>query len=53
MKEAIKKFKKVRGTTYVYKGMVCAKEKVLVEEIFKRQVYISESMGVGFEWKRI
>ena len=53
MKDAVKEFKKVRKTTYLSKGFVCAKEKVLVENIFINSTYSAESMGAGFEFKKI
>ena len=53
MKEAIKKFKKVRTKTYSSKGYMCAKEKVSIEDLLKRQVYVAEGMGVGFEFRKL
>lgn len=53
MEKAVKEFKKVRKVTYLSKGFICAKEKVLIGEIFTNNVYKSESMGTGFEFKRI
>ncbi len=53
MKDAVLEFKKVRKTTYLSKGFVCAKEKVSVEDIFTNNNYTAESMGTGFEFKRI
>ena len=53
MDNAVKKFKKVRKKIYLSKGFVCAKEKVILKEIFKKQVFVAEEMGVGFDWKKI
>lgn len=53
METAVKEFKKVRKNTYLSKGFVCAKEKVAIEEIFTNNVYKAESMGAGFEFKKL
>lgn len=53
MKEAIVQFKKVRKTVYNSKGFVCAKEQVSIDEIFQKQTFQAEGMGVGFDWKKI
>lgn len=53
MEKAVKEFKKVRKTTYLSNGFVCAKEKVSIPEIFTNSTYIAESMGTGFEFKKI
>jgi tRNA CCA-adding enzyme len=53
MEKAIKEFKKVRKQTYVSKGFVCAKEQVSIEQIFQKQTFQAESMGVGFDWMKI
>lgn len=53
MKDAIKEFKKVRKITYTSKGFVCAKEIVSIEDLFTRQTFTAEGMGVGFEYKKL
>jgi len=53
MKKAIAQFKKVRKEIYNSKGFVCAKETVSIEEIFQKQTFQAEGMGVGFDWKKI
>jgi len=53
MEEAVKEFKKVRKTTYLSKGFVCAKEKVVIKDLFTNNTYTAESMGAGFEFKKI
>lgn len=53
MKDAVKEFKKVRKDVYTSKGFVCAKEKVSIEELFTRQTFTAEGMGVGFEFRKI
>jgi len=53
MKDAVKEFKKVRKTTYLSKGFICAKEKVSIENIFISNNYTAESMGTGFDFKKV
>jgi len=53
MKKAIEEFKKVRKTTYISNGKICAKEKVSIEEVFTNNSYTAESMGTGFSFERI
>jgi tRNA nucleotidyltransferase (CCA-adding enzyme) len=53
MKEAIAQFKKVRKTIYNSKGFVCAKEKVSINDIFQKQTFQAEGMGVGFDWTKV
>ncbi len=53
MEKAIKEFKKVRKTTYVSRGFVCAKENVSIDNIFTNSTLIAESMNVGFDFKKI
>lgn len=53
MEDAVKEFKKVRKTTYLSKGFVCAKEKVSIENIFTNNNFTAESMGTGFEFKKL
>lgn len=53
MKEAIEKFKKVRGQIYFSKGFAFAKEKFDLEEFFKKQTETALSMKVGFDWKLV
>jgi tRNA nucleotidyltransferase (CCA-adding enzyme) len=53
MKKAIEQFKKVRKTVYNSKGFVCAKESVSIDDLFQKQTFQAEGMGVGFDWKKI
>lgn len=53
MKEAITQFKKVRKKIYTKKGFACAKEKINIAKLLKNQNFIAESMGVGFEFKKL
>ncbi len=53
MENAVKEFKKVRKTTYLSNGFVCAKEKVSIENIFRNSTYIAESMGTGFNFIKL
>ncbi|VVB79284.1 CCA-adding enzyme [uncultured archaeon] len=53
MKEAIEKFKKVRGKIYFSKGFAMAKEKFNLEDFFKKQTETALSMKVGFDWEQI
>lgn len=53
MEKAIKEFKKVRKEIYTSKGFICAKENVSIENIFTNNTLTSESMGVGFDFRKI
>lgn len=53
MEKAIKEFKKVRKNTYTSRGFVCAKEIVSIENILTNNTLTAESMGVGFDFKKL
>lgn len=53
MEKAIKEFKKVRKDTYASKGFVCAKEVVSIENILTNNTLTAESMGVGFDFRKL
>lgn len=53
MEKSVKEFKKVRKEIYTSKGYACAKENVSIENIFTNNILTSESMGIGFDFKKL
>lgn len=53
MEKSVEQFKKVRKIVYIKNGYVCAKERVSIPDIFIRNNYTAESMGTGFEFKKL